>query len=196
MIQEHGIFVSIVVQSLIWPALHTLQLEHPLREIDFVRIAAQAPIIPKDRSRLFGKALFAGYDGDFISAIHMVIPQIEHMVRFHLKQSKIKTTTLDANGIENEVGLSALMELPEAEKIFGEDLSFEIKALFCDAFGPNLRNELAHGLLDDDACQSVYAVYAWWHALNLVFCSFWNARLKTASDSVEGQKKHPSSTGA
>jgi hypothetical protein len=40
------------------------------------------------------------------------------------------------------------MELPEIETIFGKDLSFEIKALFCDPFGPNLRNELAHGLLD------------------------------------------------
>ena len=190
MIQQHGIFVSIVVQSLIWPALQVLHLEHRLREIDLVRLAGQASIVPRDRSRLFGKALFAGYDGDFVSAIHMLIPQIEHMVRFHLKQSDIKTTTIDTNGIENEVGLSALMEISEAEKIFGEDLSFEIKALFCDAFGPNLRNELAHGLLDDDACQSIYSVYAWWLGLNLVFnSSFWNGRRKKASDSVEGQKK-------
>jgi hypothetical protein len=64
------------------------------------------------------------------------------MIRFHLKQHGAKTTNLDKNGIENEKGLSTLMELPEIETIFRKDLSFEIKALFCDPFGPNLRNEL------------------------------------------------------
>ena len=60
------------------------------------------------------------------------------------------------------------MELPETTKIFGEDLCFEIKALFCDPAGPNLRNNVAHGLLDDNACRSLYAVYAWWLGLKLV----------------------------
>jgi hypothetical protein len=67
------------------------------------------------------------------------------------------------------------MDLPEAEKVFGEDLNFEIKALFCDPFGPNLRNELAHGLLDDEAFQSVYAIYAWWFGLRLIFNTYLNA---------------------
>ena len=79
------------------------------------------------------------------------------------------------------------MEISEAKKIFGDDLSFEIRALFCDPYGPNLRNELAHGLLDEDACQSIYSVYAWWLGLNLVFDSFWNEKRKIASDSEEGQ---------
>jgi hypothetical protein len=151
---------------------------HRLRESDFVAIASESPIVPEGRERLFGKALFAGYEKDFVAALHLLIPQIEHMVRWHLKAAGIKTTNLDRDGVENENGLSALMELPEATQIFGEDLSFEFKALFCDAFGPNLRNELAHGLLDDNACQSPYAIYTWWFGLKLVFKAFWNARRK------------------
>ena len=131
--------------------------------------------MPIGRERLFGMALFAGYDYDFVTALHLLIPQIEHMVRFHLKSAGVKTTTLDSKGIETENGLSTLMDLPECKTIFGEDLTFEIQALFCDAFGPNLRNELAHGLLDDKACQTAYAVYAWWLGLKLVFNTFWNA---------------------
>ncbi len=123
-------------------------------------------------------ALFSGYDNDFVTTLHLLVPQIEHMVRYHLKSAGVKTTTLDNRGIETENGLSTLIELPECEKIFGEDLTFEIKALFCDACGPNLRNELAHGLLDDKACQTVYAVYAWWLGLKLVFNTFWNAARK------------------
>jgi hypothetical protein len=178
MVKHYCMELSLVVQGQIWPALEVLALEHRLRESDFVAIASDSPIVPKGRERLFGKALFAGYEKDFVIALHLLVPQIEHMVRWHLKAANIKTTNLDKDGVENENGLSALMELPEVTQIFGEDLSFELKALFCDAFGPNLRNELAHGLLDDEACHSTYAIYAWWLGLKLVFNMFWNAKRK------------------
>jgi hypothetical protein len=178
MVKHYGMELGLAVQGDIWPALEVLALEHRLRESDFVAIASRSPIVPEGRERLFGKALFAGYEKDFVAAIHLLVPQIEHMVRWHLKAAGIKTTNLDKNGVENENGLSALMELPEVTQIFREDLSFELKALFCDAFGPNLRNELAHGLLDHEACHSTYAIYAWWLGLKLVFNTFWNTKRK------------------
>lgn len=178
MVKHYGMGLGIVVQGDIWPALEVLVLEHRLRESDFVAFASCSPIIPKGRERLFGKALFAGYEKDFVVALHLLIPQIEHMVRWHLNASGIKTSNLDKDGIENEKGLSTLMDMPEVAQVFGEDLAFELRALFCDAFGANLRNELAHGLLDDVACQSKYSIYAWWLGLRLVFNTFWNKRRK------------------
>ena len=77
------------------------------------------------------------------------------------------------------------MELQDTKNIFGEDISFEIKALFCDSYGPNLRNELAHGLLDYDTCDSVYSIYAWWFCLRVVFNSYWNTRKHEGKDSDE-----------
>lgn len=178
MVKHYGMSLGIVVQGDIWPALGVLVLEHRLREGDFVAIASRSSIVPKGREHLFGKALFAGYEKDFVVALHLLVPQVEHMVRWHLKASGSKTTNLDKDGIENENGLSTLMDMPEVAQIFGEDLAFELKALFCDPFGANLRNEVAHGLLDDESCQSIYSVYAWWLGLRLVFNVFWNSRRK------------------
>lgn len=176
---NYGMLVGLVVQGQILPALDVMHLEHRIAQADFAIIARDASIVPKDRSGLFGRALFAGYDGDFTTAIHILVPQIEHMVRTHLKAAGAKTSNVDKNGIENENGLSTLMELPEANQVFGENLAFEIRALFCGPFGPNLRNVLSHGLLDEDACRSAYSVYAWWLALRLVFNTFWNGRYVT-----------------
>jgi hypothetical protein len=175
MIRDYGVLVSIVVQANIWPALEVLLLEHRLRESDFIELARHSPIVPKERVGLFGKALFAGYERDFVTALHLLIPQIEHLVRVHLKQAGTKTTNLDKDGIENENGMSTLVGLPEAEQVFGKDLVFEFESLFCNAFGPNLRNELAHGLLDEDGCNSPFAIYAWWLALRLTFNTWWNS---------------------
>jgi len=86
---------------------------------------------------------------------------------------------------------SALMELPEAAQVFGEDLAFEIRALFCDPLGRNLRNELAHGLLDDSECQSPYVAYAWWFGLRLVFNTFWNSLRSTPVPPNAGDEPEP-----
>ena len=185
MIRNYQIHIDIVVRGYIFPAQEILLLEHRIRETDFITLADQSPIVPIGRELLFGKALFAGYNRDFITAVHLLVPQIEHMVRFHLQQVQVKTTNLDRNGIETENSLNTLIELSETQEIFGENLCFEIKALFCDSFGPNLRNELAHGLLDDKASQSSYAIYAWWLGMKLVFNTFWNRLRDNVEDECE-----------
>jgi hypothetical protein len=66
------------------------------------------------------------------------------------------------------------MDITEVQQLFDEDLIFELKALFCDPLGPNLRNEVAHGLLDDGGSQFAYSIYAWWFTFRLLFINFWN----------------------
>lgn len=175
MVRDHTMRLDLLVRAVVWPALTVVISEHRLREGDFVALADRSPIVPRGRGRLFGKALFLGYEGDFAAALHLLVPQIEHMVRCRLKAAGVKTTNLDEDGIENEKALGALVDFPETAQILGEDLAFKLKALFCDALGPNLRNELAHGLLEYGACESTYSIYAWWLGLKLVVNAFWNA---------------------
>lgn len=174
MVRDYGMLVDLVVRANILPALGALLLEHRLCENDFIELTRNSPVIPKDRVGLFGKALFAGYDRDFVTALHLLIPQIEHMVRFHLKQAGAKTTNIDKNGIQNENGLSTLMDLPEVDQVFGKNMAFELRSLLCNPFGSNLRNELAHGLLNEDMCYSSSAIYTWWLALKLTFTAWWS----------------------
>lgn len=196
MIRDYGMFLGITVQSAILPALEVLRQEHRLQEADFVELSRHSPIVPNGRAMLFGKALFAGYDGDFVTALHLLVPQIEHMVRTHLKQAGAMTTMLDAEGIETENGLSTLMALPEIEDVFGKDLVFELKALFCDPFGHNLRNELAHGLLDDGDCRSAASIYAWWLGLKLVFNTWWNTRAANVQEGARATRESEDATNA
>ena len=82
MIRDYGILVSIIVQGDIWPALEVLLLEHRLCEADFVGLANQSPIAPKGRAWLFGKALFAGFDRDFVTALHLLLTRPINIVTF------------------------------------------------------------------------------------------------------------------
>ena len=159
--------VQLIVQGMVGPALHAVKFSHHIRSQTFSELCSNAPNIPVDRRPLWARALYLGFEGDFVSALHVGVPQIEHLVRVFLNRRGCITTTQDANGIESEVGLSALLDREEAESVFGDDLLFEMKGLLTEPIGPNLRNELAHGLASVHACLSCNAIYVWWLMLRI-----------------------------
>lgn len=163
--------LSIKVQAQIIPALHVLLEEHRV-SYEMLRILClQSPIVPESRERLFAKALYAGFESDFSSSIHLLTPQIEHMVRTILKDSDVHTSTLNADGIDMECGLSTLLDKQETADIIDENLLFELQILLADQKGPNLRNDVAHGLLDDSTSASLASVYIWWRMFKFVISS-------------------------
>jgi hypothetical protein len=64
------------VHAVICPAPEELMLERRLRAIDFIELTAKSPIVPPGRESLFGMALVFGYEGDFASALHMLVAQV------------------------------------------------------------------------------------------------------------------------
>lgn len=169
--------INFVCHAQIVPAWRTFISEHTMGKADILELVSLAPIIPPGRVNLFAKGLWEGFDGDFTSAIYILAPQVEQLVRWHLKQVSTTTTNLDKGSIENEVGLSKLVEMPELASIFDDNTIFEMRALFCTARGPNLRNEAAHGLLSSEDGHSVGAVYAWWWVLRLLVENLLQSRL-------------------
>ena len=173
MIQSYEFRISLAVQGALSPAWLALSNEHRFTMGDFWEITRGSSIVPADRERLIAQALYYGYDGDFTTAAQLLAPQVENFVRVHLRNAGQVTSTLE-NGVEQEIGLTALMSRPAVTEIFGEDIAFEIRALFCGPIGPNLRNNFAHGLVDDESVGSLHAFYCWWCVLLLTFIPFWN----------------------
>lgn len=184
-VKHYAMETDLIVRGMIWPAQETILFEHRIRLSDIINIARQSPLVPPGRDVFIAKGVYAGFEHDFTSAIHLLTPQVEHAVRWQLKLREIKTTVIDSFGIETEVGLSALLDKPEVKQIFGEDITFELAALFTDPFGPNLRNEVAHGLMEQGGGDSTYAVYAWWWFFSLVFKTFINQVRKSAGTDWE-----------
>ena len=167
-IKNFGIHIHLAVEGCILPALEQIQQEHLFPKEFLIQLCKFSFIVPEKREILVANALYQGFEGDFRSAIHLLAPQVENMVRQLLKRNGLVTTHTDQNGIENEMGLSSLVSIDGAREILGDDLWFELQAVFTDSLSANLRNEVGHGLLDDDTSNSLYSVYAWWMVLRLV----------------------------
>ncbi len=178
--QGYTFRIQTLVTGLIVPGYRVLANEHRLAFADFEVIVRDCTLVPSDHVRQFARALHHGYNGDFASAAQLLAPQMESLVRHHFAAAGEVTSVIGADGTEDEVGLSALVEREVTESIFGRDLAFEFRALLCDPLGPNLRNEVAHGLLDDNVASGAAAVYLWWFGFKLVFLPYWS-RLRAAA---------------
>ena len=101
MIQHYYFLINLVVQASIFPCLQVINAEHRVTERFMLVLCQNSDVVPAGREMLWAKGLFFGFKGDFVISTHLLIPQVEHLVRVFIKEFGIKTTTLDSNGIRD-----------------------------------------------------------------------------------------------
>lgn len=167
-LNAYHVFCYLQVHSLILPLQNLLHHEHEVTIEDFAPIVDSNPYIPDENKFFMIRGLFAGYNYDFALALHFLAPQLEQMFRRLLHAYGETTVHIDSDKREDEKGLNTLIRHDIIRKLFDEDLLFELETLFCDPQGPNIRNQLAHGLIGYWECSSLPFVYAWWQVWRLL----------------------------
>lgn len=166
---KHAEFHRLVItQSVIEPARHQIFLEHNPQLSDLIPIVCNNPFVPENRELIFAQGLLNGIEGDFLCAAHLLIPQIENSIRFILSRRGVSTSSIDSVGIQDELSLGDTLNTKELEEVFGEDIIFDLQGLLVERFGANLRNRMAHGLMDHTSFYSIHSSYLW--ALTLRLC--------------------------
>ena len=175
-------YQKIFAQAFIEPARkqiiseHIIQKseDHKIKESDLLPLVSNNLFVPSGREYLFAKGLYAGLMGDFITSTHILIPQIENSVRYLLSKRGAITSGIDNknNGIQQENNLNTTLfpsKYPQITSIFDEDTLFELQGLLIEKSGSNLRNRMAHGLINDNEFFSPIFSYLWWVTLRLCF---------------------------
>lgn len=171
-IRTFAMSVGFFVEARILPAAEQFSIDHRVGVTDMHNVCLGSPLVPPRHSWQWAQGLMHGLNGDFVSANALLVPQLEHMIRHHLKLRDTFTLHVGENHIEMEKSLNFLLERDEAVEVFGKNLVFTLRALLCEQSGPNVRNELAHGLLDDIAAYSRTGVYIWWICLKLAVSTY------------------------
>jgi len=166
------------------PARFEILQEHPVRRRDLFFLAAHNPFIPPGHEGIYVRGLQAGFFGDWLVAMHLLIPQIEASIRHVFQQHDIVTSTLESDGTQKERDLNQLLWMPELEEIFGPDIAFDLRGILVERFGDNMRNESAHGLMPEGAFYQPTAVYLWWLVLHLCVTGHVRTRIATETPSA------------
>ena len=155
-------------KGVIQPAQEVLTTEHGFSWQYMVSLCLESPSVPEGHEMLWGNGLALGLAGNYGAAVSVLVPQLEQVVRVMLKRHNVHTLFVDELGVESEKSLNTLLEMTETENIFGAGMVMEMMAMLVVQGGPNLRNDVAHGLLTDGSAWSYSALYMWWFCLRLV----------------------------
>ena len=167
--RNEGLRRQLTTSGLIDPARRLIHEEHPLDQRDFLPLVAMSPIVPADRANLFSMAFARFFGGDFISALHILVPQLENSLRYILKQAGKDPSSIRSDMTQENRNLSVLLtkDRESLEEVFGAAIVYEIENLFDFRGGPSLRHQLAHGLVSGQACYGTDAIYACWFIYRL-----------------------------
>lgn len=157
----------VTVNFQIEPARQAIMQAHNVKFRDLAFLVTNNPFVKRGREGLYLRGIQAGFYGDWALATHFLIPQLEESIRNVIQLREGITSTLKLD-IQKERDINTLLWDAEAEEAFGLDILFDLRGILIERFGHNLRNDMAHGLLDEDRFYSVPSVYLWW--LTIMLC--------------------------
>jgi hypothetical protein len=154
------------------PARLQIAMDHHILEEDFLPIVQYNPFVPLGRKILFIKGLYKGFIGELPEAIHLLLPQLENSMRHILKMNGGIDTYVDKDGIQRVKMLDDLLRDEKIESAFGKNIIEVLKTILTAKDGPNLRHEMAHGMMDYSDCHSNSAMYFCWLMLSLCYLGY------------------------
>lgn len=131
--------------------LHLIYEEGIKRELftthEILKFLQKSCIIKVDRLIIIQKGLESYFNRDYITAMHLLIPQFEEAVR-NLIELNGGNILIAKNDIFNLKTFDQLLTDKIIYNLFGEDATLYFRTLFTDKRGRNLRNKVAHGIME------------------------------------------------
>jgi hypothetical protein len=148
-------------------AFLTLRDARGLAVGDVVAHLRSWPLLPPQKLPLLQHGIERLFAADWISAIHVLVPHIEDVLRRVLRSAGIASTVLRPDGSQGEQTLGGLLQQPEVERAIGAPLHRTATYLLVDEQGLSLRTDVAHGLIPAERCDVAHAEVALWLLLTL-----------------------------
>ncbi|WGM39952.1 hypothetical protein AMEJIAPC_02892 [Caulobacter sp. NIBR1757] len=135
----------------------------------FHPIVAQCPFIPPSHGVLMAHGFARYFQGDFMSALHILVPQLEPCLRHILKLNGLDPAKRFDDGTEEDMHLGNLLNFMREplDQIMDPATVYEIERLFDARPGLRLRHHIAHGQIGAGGCFSHDAGYACWFIYRL-----------------------------
>jgi hypothetical protein len=185
--------------GLIEPARRVIMREHRCGEPELLGLVRHSPFVPGGRERMWARGLAAGFAGDFSLSTHLLLPQIEHGLRELVRAQGVDVARFDKFGQQEDWNLSQLLldescGRPHCERILGEALAFDLQALLVEPVGFNLRNRVAHGLVEEGEFEAGPYRYLFWLALYLCLKPLVFAMGKDRAETADGDQASEGAT--
>ena len=171
-VQDVDLGYQVSVQTGIVPAMNQLNFEHSLRLKDMVALVVDNPFIPSGHEEIFARGFLAGFRWNLAESLSILVPQLENSLRHVLAEAGHEVTTRDKHGLQSFIQMGKMWRehRQDLEAILGTDIVQELRVLFVEQNGANLRNRIAHGVMNHEMFFHHASIYAWWFIFHLTIC--------------------------
>lgn len=137
-----------VVAPFLNEAIQRLRESFKLAAAQVVEQLYQSPLFEENRRECLEKAIQSYFDGDYLVAVHLLVPQIEYGFRRIVELAGGSTFRMGRQGGLVLKNLDDILRGPFVQEALGKDFVRYALAFLTDQSGPNLRNNVAHGIID------------------------------------------------
>lgn len=107
----------------------------------------KAPVFEDDKKPLINDGLKYYLEGNHLVASHLLIPQIENVIRLIVEKSGGSILKKSRSGGMHLKLLDELLRDERISNLFGENVALYFRILLTDQRGWNLRNDICHGIM-------------------------------------------------
>lgn len=180
--ERQSLHRHLVIKGQFEPFRRVMLQNYSLSERHFLPIVQLSPFVPPGHKHIIALGFARLMQGDFLSAAHLLIPQLENSLRYILKQVGEDPSMIQADLVQEDRSIAAILtEHREVlTSVLGAPIVDEIDLLFHDRAGPALRHQFAHGKLTEGDCHGHNAVYACWFLYRLTclpLFEFWDSHV-------------------
>ena len=154
------------------PAMNQLNFEHSLTLEDMVHLVVDNPLVPPGSEELFARGFLAGFRWNLAEGLSILDPQLENALRHVVVRAGHEVTRRDKHGLQIFIQMGTMLSerREDLEANLGKDIVREMRVLFVNQNGADLRNRIAHGLMRYDEFFHHASIYAWWFIFRLTIC--------------------------
>ena len=171
MMKQADLVYSMTSGGMIEPARAKIWQEHYISAEVLLPFVEQSSFVPPGHEKLFAKGLAAGMEGDFATALHLLIPQSENALREMLKRMGyvVNTKEKDDHITQEALSINAILAHEGTREALDEGTLFDLKSLLLDRLGSTWRHAIAHGIVSDFSFQKGSSTtYIFWLILRLI----------------------------
>lgn len=158
LVVRHYLFDLGYLQNLVLIPLFSKLEEGGLSATDLVARFEGWSEVDSARLELLRVGFSRFISGDFVSAIHVLVPQLEAMLRRLFSRAGYAVTKVRAGTAQHEESLTEFLRRTDVKGALGDDYQSYLEVVMVSQIGLNLRNAVAHGLLHPQMCNKETAI--------------------------------------
>lgn len=156
--ENYAINMILILNFYLLPVFKILKEEKDLQAQDLLSLLQSWELMEDANYEIIEFGINRFFAGDYVSSLHILLPQLEACVRNIFMRAGYATTSIKRGNAQHEETFNVFLDRSDVKESLGIDLHKFLQFVLVEQTGYNLRNIFAHGLADINMCNEVNSI--------------------------------------